>query len=129
MHTFAHIPSRDSLPVHRYDIVRQYGPIGKQVKALNFLNMMVDNVDTSCTFMTQFWLHPYLDAVLPMANRVFDVWGLNNIAWLIHDPGCDDTTGKLFDLWKSKGVGVGVWEWWIGDPTPLKAFVAKVQQG
>ena len=112
----------------KYDIVRQYGPMGKQTKALNFLNMMVNNVDTSCKFMTQYWLEPSLNWIIPISNRVFDVWGLNNLAWLIHDPGCDDDTGKFFDQWKSSGASMGVWEWWIGDPTPLKAFTVKIKQ-
>lgn len=52
-------------------IMQQYGP---SFSGINFLNMMVANVDESCTAMAAYWLDPALN-FLPAANKILGVWG------------------------------------------------------
>ena len=110
-------------------LVEQCGPA---TKGLNYLNMMVNNVDSSCDTMAAFWRDPALD-FLPPSAKVLGCWGINNAAWMLHGPGCaaaDDgeLAGGLFPWAREHGAGLGVWEWWSGDTTPLGKVVEQVAQ-
>lgn len=48
--------------------------VGPAQNGINFLNMMVANVDESCTQMAVYWQDPTLN-FLPPANRILGVWG------------------------------------------------------
>ena len=109
------------------DIIRNYGPKGTRLKAINFLNMMVDDNLSTCSFMAQFWINTSLDNLISPANRIFDIWGINQQLQPIQNPGCDGPNG-LFNLWKSNGAGIGVWQWSAGNTTPLQNIVAKIKQ-
>ena len=143
MCAFSSLQCSTSPEYFKSDLFNKYGPNGTQIKGLNFLNMMVDNHDRSCDYMSQYWIkcpspcdsktatstcYPNFDNAVPYANRLFGVWGINQPGWLIHDPGCSGSSGKMFEFWKKNGVGMGLWEWWIGDPSPLKAFAEKIKQ-
>ena len=139
MCAFSSLQCSTSAENFKSDLFNKYGPNGTEMKGLNFLNMMVDNHDRSCDYMSQYWIkcpspcdsktstgtcYPNFDNAVPYANRLFGVWGINQPGWLIHDPGC---SGKMFDFWKKNGIGVGVWEWW-GEYPALNAFIEKIKQ-
>jgi len=90
--------------------------------------MMVNNQDASCSDMSVFWRDPGLD-FLPAGNKVCGIWGENNAAWIIHDPGCTSGTNPLFPWMKANGVGVGIWEWWSGSTSAVTSVLSQVRQG
>ena len=56
------------------------------------------------------------------------IWGINNAVWIIKDPGCTSGPSPLFAWMKSNKVGFGVWQWWMGDPSPVNRLIDKVRQ-
>jgi hypothetical protein len=77
--------------------------------------------------MAAFWLAPAL-AFLPPPSKVFGVWGLTLPAWILHDPGCTGGASPLFPYMKTYGVGIGIWEWWDGDPSPIVNLIKQIHQ-
>mmetsp|Transcript_27891 Transcript_27891/g.72179 ORF Transcript_27891/g.72179 Transcript_27891/m.72179 type:complete len:317 (+) Transcript_27891:53-1003(+) len=113
-----------SVDNYKVGLLQQHGPTNKGV---TWLNMMVNNVASSCTDMSKFWRDERLH-FLPSSNLVFGMWGLNNVAWILKDPGCTDGSDPLFPWMKKNGAGFGIWQWWSGDPSPIKAVVDEVKQ-
>ncbi len=48
--------------------------VGPAQSGINFLNMMVANVDESCANMSVYWRDPNLN-FLPPANKILGIWG------------------------------------------------------
>ena len=55
------------------------------------------------------------------------IWGINNAVWIIKDPGCTSGPSPLFAWMKSNKVGFGVWQWWMGDPSPVNMVIDQVR--
>lgn len=98
---------------YKVDLLQTYGP--KQ-SGFNFVNMMVDNDKMSCHDMSAFWRNETLSTYLPPQNRVVSIWGLNNDVWIIDEPGCNN---DLYPWVRTNAVNVGLWQWWLGDPSPV----------
>lgn len=105
-------------------IMQQFGP---STKGINFLNMMVNNVDSSCAVMSAFWRHPNLD-FLPPQNKILGIWGELYPSFVLHGPGCTDGSSPLFPWIKQNGVGIGIWQWWVGATTEISALISAIRQ-
>ena len=88
------------------NLLQRYGPAQQ---GITYLNMMVNNVASSCADMAAFWKAPGLH-FLPQANKVLGVWGENLPAWILKNPGCTDGSDALFPWIKDNGVGIGIWQ-------------------
>jgi hypothetical protein len=108
---------------YKVDLLKKHGPTQKGV---NYVNFMVDNVAASCDVMSGFWRNETLK-FLPYASRIFGIWGINNMVWIIQDPGCTTGPSPLFKWMKTNGVGFGIWQWWLGDPSPVNAILDQVR--
>lgn len=97
--------------------------LGPAQKGFSHLNMMVDNQDEPCSFYQGLWNSTAL-SFLPLNSRVGGVWGEIYPTWVLHDPGCSE----LFPFMKEGGMGVGIWEWWVGESSEVAAVVAAVKQ-
>lgn len=104
-------------------IMQQNGPAQS---GINFLNMMVANVDESCTSMVAYWLDPALN-FLPPANKIFGVWGELYPTWVLHGPGCTDGSNPLFPYMKQNQIGIGIWQWWSGSTSDITALINQVR--
>jgi len=106
-------------------IMQQNGP---SQNGINFLNMMVANVDESCTSMAAYWLDPAL-SFLPPANKIFGVWGELYPSWVLHGPGCTNGSNPLFPYMKQNGIGIGIWQWWSGTTSDITGLINQVRSG
>jgi len=104
-------------------VMQQVGPAQN---GINFLNMMVANVDESCTSMSVFWRDPSL-SFLPPANRILGVWGELYPSWVLHGPGCTDGSSPLFSWIKQNGVGIGIWQWWSGTTSDISNLINQIR--
>jgi len=109
----------------KVDIFRNFGP---SAGGINFLNMMVNNVESSCATMSQFWRDPRLD-FLPPQNKVLGFWGVNLSAWILKNPGCTDGTNPLYPWMKQNSAGMGIWQWWLGATDDITTVINQVRQG
>jgi hypothetical protein len=86
---------------------------------------MVNNEYSSCDTMSQYWKSSVLQ-FLPYSSRLFGVWGPNNDAWTIMNPGC--TNGKnLFGFMKQNKVGFAVWQFWQGSQAKVNAIATGIR--
>lgn len=106
-------------------IMQQNGP---SQSGINFLNMMVANVDESCSDMAVYWLDPALN-FLPPANKIFGVWGELYPSWVLHGPGCTDGSNPLFSYVKQNQIGIGIWQWWSGTTSDITTLINSVRSG
>ena len=109
----------------KVELLQQHGPAQG---GITHLNMMVDNVAATCAQMSQFWRDPAL-AFLPPACKVLGMWGENLPAWILHDPSCTQGASPLFAWIAHWGVGIGIWEWWVGATVDVAALLRAVRQG
>lgn len=107
----------------KLDLLQKHGP---KTGGINFVNMMVDNIAASCANMSAFWRNKTLD-FLPPSSRVLGIWGINNAAWIIQNPGCTSGQSPLYKWMKSNHVGFGVWQWWLGNPSPVNAVISQAR--
>jgi len=121
------LASTGSSDHYKVTLMQNYGP-GSSTPTINFLNMMVNNQDASCSDMAVFWQNSALNFI-PAGNKVCGIWGENNAAWIIHDPGCTSGSNPLFPWMKSNGVGVGIWEWWSGSTTDITKVLSQIRTG
>jgi len=117
------LASPSSAEHFKVGIMQNFGP---SQNGINFLNMMVNNVDSSCTVMSGFWRDPALN-FLPPANKIFGVWGEIISAWVLHGPGCTDGSAPLFPYMKQNGIGIGIWQWWVGSTTEITTLINQVR--
>jgi len=117
------LASTSSAEHFKVGIIQQFGP---STQGINFLNMMVNNVDSSCTVMSAFWRDPALDFIKP-ANKILGVWGEIIPAWILHGPGCTDGANPLFPWIRQNGVGIGIWQWWAGSTNEITALINQVR--
>jgi len=122
--TLSGLASPNSADYFKVAIMQQYGP---STQGINYLNMMVNNVDSSCDVMSAFWRHPTLN-FLPASSKILGVWGQIIPSWVLHNPGCTDGSSPLFPWIKQNGVGVGIWQWWTGGTTEISAFLNQIRQ-
>jgi len=108
----------------KVDLMKNMGP---QQGGITFLNMMVNNVQASCATMSAFWRDPNLDFI-PPGNKVLGFWGENLSAWILKNPGCTDGSNPLYPWMKSNGVGIGIWQWWIGPTNDITAVINQIKQ-
>ena len=97
--------------------------LGPTQRGFSHVNMMVDNQDEPCEFYQGLWNASAL-SFLPLTSRVGGVWGEIYPTWVLHDPGCSE----LFPFMRAGGMGVGIWEWWVGESKEVAAVVAAVKQ-
>jgi len=109
---------------YKVGIMQKNGPSSG---GINFLNMMVNNVQSSCDDMKKFWLDPALDFIPPQ-SKVLGFWGENLAAWILKNPGCTDGSSPLFPWMKKNGAGMGIWQWWIGATSDITAVINQVHQ-
>jgi len=121
------LASSGSADHYKVNLMQTYGP-SSGTPTINFLNMMVNNVDASCSDMSVYWRDSALNFI-PDGNKVCGIWGQNNAAWIIHDPGCSSGSNPLFPWMKSNGVGVGIWEWWSGSTTQITSVLNQIRSG
>jgi hypothetical protein len=100
--------------------------LGPAQGGLSHLNMMVDNVDEPCSFYAGLWNASALAFLAPSA-RVAGVWGEIYPTWVLHEPGCTSGASALFPWMRQQGVGVGVWQWWVGGVADVAAVIAAVR--
>jgi hypothetical protein len=102
--------------------------LGPAQGGFSHLNMMVDNVDEPCSYYTALWNASAL-AFLPPSARVAGVWGEIYPTWVLHEPGCATAASApaLFPWMKAQGVGVGIWQWWVGGVADVAAVIAAVR--
>lgn len=100
--------------------------VGPAQKGINFLNMMVANVDESCTGMQAYWLNSAL-SFIPAANKIFGMWGELLPSWILHEPGCTTGTNPLFPYMQQTGAGIGIWQWWSGDVSGVTSVLSQVR--
>jgi hypothetical protein len=117
------LASSGSSDHYKVALMQKYGP----PSGVNFLNMMVNNVQSSCDDMKKFWLDPALNFI-PGQNKILGFWGINLSAWILKNPGCTDGTSPLFPWMKSNGAGMGIWQWWSGSPSDITAVINQVRQ-
>jgi len=122
--TLSGLASEGSSDHFKVDILKNYGPASG---GINFLNMMVNNVESSCATMSAFWRDPALN-FLPPQNKVLGFWGQNLAAWILKNPGCTDGSDPLYPWMKSNGVGMGIWQWWLGSTNEITAVINQVRQ-
>jgi len=108
----------------KINIMQQFGP---STQGINYLNMMVNNVDSSCTVMSAFWRNSALD-FLPPQNKILGVWGELYPSWVLHGPGCTDGSSPLFSWIKQNGVGIGIWQWWVGSTSDIAGLISAIRQ-
>jgi len=109
----------------KLDIMKNYGP---QQGGVTFLNMMVTNQQSSCSDMSKFWRDSRLDFI-PPGNKILGFWGENLAAWILKNPGCTDGSDPLYSWMKSNGVGMGIWQWWIGSTNDITPVINQVRSG
>jgi len=117
--------SSGSSDYFKVGLMQKYGPNNNGV---NFLNLMVNNVFSSCSDMEKYWMAPGLN-FLPADSKIFGMWGVNEAAWILQNPGCTDGSTPLFPWIKSNGAGVGIWQWWSGSTDPVAAVLNQIRQG
>ncbi|KAL0487111.1 hutU [Acrasis kona] len=106
----------------KVEIMKRLGP---SAKGINFLNMMVNNVDSSCEEMSKYWKNPALD-FLPAENKILGVWGQTIPSYVLHNPGCTDGS-SLFSWIKQNGVGIGIWQWWVGETKEVTSVIQSIR--
>jgi len=106
-------------------IMQKYGP---SQNGINFLNMMVANVDESCSQMAVYWEDPALN-FLPPQNRILGVWGELYPSWVLHGPGCTDGNNPLFPWIRSNEIGIGIWQWWSGTTSDITNLINQIRSG
>eukprot|EP01120_Amphizonella_sp_Union-15-10_P015036 TRINITY_DN7584_c0_g3_i1.p1 TRINITY_DN7584_c0_g3~~TRINITY_DN7584_c0_g3_i1.p1 ORF type:complete len:328 (+),score=51.68 TRINITY_DN7584_c0_g3_i1:38-985(+) len=116
------LASPSSSDHYKLAIMQQYGP---RQQGINFLNMMVNNVDSSCSVMSSFWRDPALDFI-PPGNKVLGVWGEILASWILHNPGCTDGSDPLFGWIKQNQVGIGIWQWWVGSTNEISSLIKQI---
>lgn len=102
--TLSGLASTGSTDHFKVAIMQSYGPAQR---GINYLNMMVNNVDSSCELMSSYWRAPALD-FLPATNKVLGIWGTNFPTLLLHEPGCLTTT-QLIPWMKQNAANIGIW--------------------
>jgi hypothetical protein len=102
--------------------------VGPAQSGINFLNMMVANIDESCANMTVYWLDPALN-FLPPANKIFGIWGELYPSWVLHGPGCTDGSNPLFPYMRQNEIGIGIWQWWSGTTSDVAALINQIRSG
>lgn len=117
------LASNTSMDHFKVGIFQKLGPTQG---GFNFLNMMVNNVDSSCTTMSTFWRDPTLDFI-PPENKILGVWGEITPSWVLHGPGCTDGNNPLFPWIQKNGVGIGIWQWWTGATTDITALINQIR--
>jgi len=105
-------------------ILQKYGPAQG---GITFVNMMVNNIQSSCDTMSQYWRNANINFI-PAGNRVFGFWGENLSAWILKNPGCTDGSSPLFPWMKSNGVGMGIWQWWSGATGDITPIIREIKQ-
>jgi len=108
----------------KVSLLQEHGPTNGGV---NFLNLMVNNVQSSCDDMKKYWLDPALNFI-PPASKIFGMWGENLAAWILKNPGCTDGASPLFSWMKTNGAGVGIWQWWAGGTGDISSLLSKIRQ-
>ena len=93
---------------------------------LSHVNLMVDNVIEPCAVYAPWWNATEL-AFLPPYSRNGGCWGIIFPTFILHGPGCTDGPTPLFP-WMQYATGLAVWEWWVGDATPLIAVISAVRR-
>jgi hypothetical protein len=117
------LANSDSSDHYKVAIMQKYGP----PSGVNFLNMMVNNVQSSCDDMKKFWLDSALNFI-PPPNKILGFWGENLSAWILKNPGCTDGSSPLFSWMKSNGAGMGIWQWWSGPNNEITHLIKKVRK-
>jgi len=108
---------------YKVAIMQDYGPASG---GINFLNMMVNNVQSSCDTMSGFWRDSRLNFI-PPANKVLGFWGENLAAWILKNPGCTDGSNPLYPWMKQNGVGIGIWQWWLGSTSNITPVINQIR--
>lgn len=124
MCTLSGIADPSSSDHFKLTIMESHGPAKG---GINYLNLMVDNQAATCERMSAFWRDERLSAVVPLSAQLLGMWGINNAGWILKDPGCTDGDDPLFPWMKSNSVGFGIWQWWMGDPSPVASVISKVR--
>eukprot|EP00042_Codosiga_hollandica_P044254 m.432075 g.432075 ORF g.432075 m.432075 type:complete len:306 (-) comp56746_c0_seq5:4260-5177(-) len=106
---------------YKLAILQEHGPAQG---GISHVNMMVDNVYEPCSFFTTLW-NASVISFLPPHSRVGGCWGLTNPSWILQNPGCTGD-GGLFPWMAANSVGLGIWEWWVGDPTPIQQVLSQI---
>lgn len=120
--TLSGIADPSSADYFKLGIMQNHGPAQK---GINYLNLMVDNQAPSCDSMSTYWRDERL-SFLPEANRLLGMWGINNAGWMLKNPGCTTGDSPLFPWMKQNGVGLGIWQWWLGNPSPVSNVIAQI---
>jgi len=118
------LASNESSDHFKVAILQAHGPAQKGV---NYVNMMVNNVESSCSVMSAFWRHKALD-FLPPQSKALGIWGENLQAWQIKNPGCTDGNDPLFPWVKTNRVNIATWEAWLTG-SGISTILSQVRAG